>query len=187
MHRTLYPRIINTSYYINYETYTPKSIQKYKGSYAVTSLRCNFKNPQCKENYMDEFLEDFSAASSKFYNLKVLDLRVPYVILDGYMLQTILRNSSTMTDLDLEVFAFHTPLENTWQYSKLKKLHVTFSDGIAFPNSGSDMLSCIEYAPNLKELWIENNSPHVPPLKVHRKIKNKTLVIGFKDVNSHWW
>jgi hypothetical protein len=185
MRRQLLPRIVNTTHYVH-SNYQPKTLQKYKGSYATTSLRCLFTNPECDEEHLVRFIDDFKCASERFYNLREFSIHAPYVIMDGSMLSDLIKASSINTEMDLELFAFHTPIPSTWKTCRWKKMQVRFSDGIAYPDSGTDFLRGIEDCGSLKELRIENKSPHRPLIKHSSKVKNKIHAINFSEPMNSW-
>jgi hypothetical protein len=159
----------------NLYVHRPSDICNYQGAYATTSICTLFHNREYSEDTYDallEFIENFEAYSTKYYNLKTLDINLPFTTIDGDILQRLLNVRSSITELKLDLFAFHSPVPNTWNstHTKIQKLELIFHDGIAFPNSGTDILQGIDTCPTIKEVCVHNMSPHNPIVRIPRKL-----------------
>lgn len=156
---------------------SPKEICEWKGAYATTEICALFTNNLATPNEdVAEFLKALKQHSKKYYNLKKLVILAPYTIFDGGMLSTMLSIPSCLTEIDLSIFAFHTPKDTMWIPTggmTLHKLELHFDDGIAFPWSGSDMLYGIEHNNDIQSIKLYNHSPHNPIVEVDRKLRAK--------------
>lgn len=127
-----------------------------------------------------KFIEDFKKVGNKYYNLNEITIFAPTAIVSGQMLKELFEIPSVYTKLSLDIFSFHSPITGIWTHipNNIEDVKITFSDGIAYPYSGSDILSCFDDVKSLKKLSIKNNSPHRPKLTFPSKdLKNKTWCI----------
>lgn len=135
-----------------------------EGLYAITSLIVTFDDPNSKEDQLYSFLKEFSNLSPSYINLKRLSLNVPYMVVKGDIIADIMRLDTFMNELELDAWAFHTPVENQWESENifLEKLKINMNDGCAFPSSFSDILTGLKcHQSSIKQLIMTNQSPHV--------------------------
>lgn len=146
-----------------------------KGAYATTEIyvftKTNFDDT---DTFVQEFAGAFRKDSSRYYNLRRLTMYASYEIMDGALLKEILSAPSPCTELNLNICAFHTPIEDMWVSGvAIQKLDITFNDGVAFPNSGTDILKGMDKNKALQEIIIRNASPHKPTVNVHHSMRRK--------------
>lgn len=161
------------------------SKHEYKNAYATNRIYISSSNNTffrskeviiLDEEIFETFVNDFKYAYKKYYNLKEVTIRLPCAIMSGKMLQDLLSIPSSCSELRLNVFAFHSPEPGMWQScgSNLKKIDIEFTDGLAYPNSATEILHGMESLQSLERLSICNNSPHIQTAIVRsRKLKKK--------------
>ena len=163
-----------------------------KTAYAINYLYVTLKGDQ--EDDPDASLYDFVRAlkttSPKFYNLKKVSIEAPASIMTGEIAQELMSMPGTFTELNLTLFAFHTPfpirsVKGFGNYVKIRELSMNFTDGCAFPNSGSDFLESVATYKPLKSITMINESPHMPRLRVpNMRTRFKiSYTKGFREVN----
>ena len=166
-------KVYNTNHYVR----TPSHFRNNrKSAYSVNNITAFFDNADNdNDTVITEFVNEFRKESLYYYNLKTLSIYAPRSVMEGDALRDLLTIRSTYTDLELNLFAFHSPVPGTWVPSgvTLNSLKVTFHDGIAFPNSASDLLVGLDDNKHLQTLCVCNTSPHEPVVHLSRKLKNK--------------
>jgi hypothetical protein len=131
-----------------------------------------------QENDVHEFIDEFKTISQKLYNLKTLQIMSPFATYDGVLVKKLLDIRATYTRLELDMFAFHSHINGMWTSPgvTLKNLDVTFHDGIAFPNAGSDFFKGLDDNMDIDEIKIRNESPYTPVVILPRKLRSKTYI-----------
>lgn len=172
MLRTTSARGVKCSYskyvYFNYDY--KKELRDYNGAYGTNELMAYFYDSSCNEKFIAKFIKDFRGVSDKYYNLRKLSIYAPFCIFDGTMIRDIVDAKSSYNDLSLNIFSFHSPVPNMWNFNRtLEKLSITMSDGIAYPNAGTDLLSTD--LTSIRSIDMINNSPYKPALKVSDESK----------------
>jgi hypothetical protein len=142
-------------------------------------LTCYLRKQNQPENDVREFIQVFRKNSKRFYNLRKLSIKAPYATIEGDMIRDLMHAKSTYTHLDLDMFTFHSPVQDMWvsPLIKLEDVTVTFNDGVGFPLAGSELLKGVEcHLPHLRDLWIYNESPHKPTVKISQRFRWGTNV-----------
>lgn len=168
--------ILNSTYY--YSEYR-KTI-KPKNAFAINDIFATFYNSDDVQNDVQHFINEFSKNSTYFYNLKKLHIHAPEFIMTGEIWKQLINTPGTFTDLHLDIFAFHSPLPDMWiptspQHAPIKNFDIRFTDGIAFPDSASEMLRGVQHnRTTCDQLFnITNRSPHMPSLRASSKTRRK--------------
>lgn len=174
--RTHTVAVHNTSHWV----YSPAKFKGFAGAYATTRLQFSLTSSynEDAEAAVAEFVDEFQKESDRYYNLKQLAIYAPYAIIDGNLIEKIMSSQSTLTDLDLNVFGFHTPVKDMWTPTgtggvALNRLDVTFNDGVAYSNAGTDLLAGLERNKDISRITIENKSPHIPVVRLSKELKYK--------------
>lgn len=169
-------RVVSSVLYVSESKYSKKIIDL-QGAYAINRIYVIFDNPECTEEYVDNFLEDFRKVGSRFYNLQEISIKAPFAIYTGDMVKKLVNTKGTFTRVDLTMFGFHSPTNDMWvpenDSSEVKHVSLTFTDGIAYPNSASNILLSVCKHPYIKDIDVCNNSPHMPTVIVNKKTSNK--------------
>lgn len=143
-----------------------------KTAYAINQLYVTLNDDKDDPDaQLYEFVQALKTASPKFYNLKNVSINAPTSIMTGEIAQELMSMPGTFTELNMTLFAFHTPLriqatKAQGNYVKIRELDIKFTDGYAFPNSGSDFLESVATYKPLTAITIRNESPHMPILRV---------------------
>lgn len=132
------------------------------GAYAITTLILNLKNPCIMEKDISQVTNELQLALPKYINLRKLAFYAPYAALDGSHLETLLNMGSPYTELELEMWTFHSPDKDMWSGRGLSLLYLEVNDGIAFPYAINNVLIGLKehQAESLDKLVITNNTPH---------------------------
>lgn len=156
-----------------------RDIKLVRGAYAVNRVRMVLDNNEDTEEVVYRFVDEFQKVSKNFINLKTLCIYSPYATYDGGLIKLIMNTPSTFTNLELDVFGFHSPQDDMWLSSSvdLKNIDVTFRDGIAFPKSGTDMFNGISKAHKLDSVKISNESPYTPTMSLHSKLRRSMYIV----------
>ena len=153
----------------------PSKVRKRDGgAYAVNDMVILLNYPEHTEEVVCDMLDKLSKESKSFYNLNKLRLYTPYAVYNGEMLDRLLSLESPYTELDINMFAFHSGVPGSWANASvaIKKLSVTFHDGVAYPNAGTELLAGIENNKTIENIKIWNYSPYVPKINISAKVKN---------------
>lgn len=170
---------------------TKRLIGNEQNAYATNTLFISSTNLTSMEdeNFLETFIDDFKQVYQKYYNLNNITIYLPSAIISGSMLKDLLDIPATYTELKLNVFSFHSPVPGVWESCspKIKKLDICFTDGIAYPHAGTEILYGMDKLHSLKSLSISNNSPHCPDLIMpSRKLKKKIVyTIGYKIIHKN--
>jgi hypothetical protein len=132
-----------------------------KGAYAITSLTVRLDDPKYTEKDVDVFLEEFVDACPLYINLKQLHLDAPYAALKGNTIGNLMQIESCHTELRLDIWTFHSPIDDQWKGHILHKVRVALNDGIAFPHAFPHILTGLaKHQSYLKYVHLKNQSPH---------------------------
>lgn len=191
--RTRSVSVRNATHYVSQHSF--KDFKGFKGAYAVNELRVllDKQYDDDADAALANFIDEFQKESMRYYNLKTLYIYAPYAIIDGSTIQKLLSTKTTLTALDLNIFAFHTPTENMWVPTSgitLKEVKVNFQDGIAYPAAGTDFFTGMENNNNISEIIIYNYSPHNPVVNLSHKLRGKVrydLGVDIKYTSPEWW
>lgn len=151
----------------------------FSGSYAINEIYVYLTDPRHNENHLDTFIQDLSRVSTRYYNLKSVHVIAPYAIMNGGMIEHIVNMNGTFSEIYLDVFGFHSPIQDMWipitqKHVCLKKIRVTFGDGLAYPNSATEILQGLETYQYIKDIQLINDSPHDPVVNIkNKKLKQK--------------
>lgn len=159
--------------------------KKNTGAYAVNEMIVNMNHDEYDEDNVREVIKEFAMTSKGYYNLRRLKINAPYAVLEGSDIADLMSIPSTFTDLELDLFAFHTPQEDMWKAcTRLQNIRITFHDGIGFPDAASQLLKGIETCKNLESVRLHNESPHMPRVYMDITLKKKMVwVTGYSDVH----
>lgn len=155
-------------------------------AYAVNDMIVQMTNDTHKEYDVRCFIEAFAVKSKAYYNLRRLQINAPFAVLEGRDIENIMNIPSTFTDLELNIFAFHSPKDDMWKgNARLQSVGLKFYDGIAFPNSASELLGGIMHHKKIREIRLRNESPHMPTLHIDTSLRRKVLFAhGYANMHS---
>jgi hypothetical protein len=147
--------------------HSPKDVLKNPRSMCAVNTIHVLMGKYTEEESVIEFIDAFQQVSKNYYNLKKIIINTPGIIYDGDMMFRLLNTSTTANELEIDMFAFHSPLDtNMWipcdDGMSLRQFSATFTDGLAYPNSATQLFSGIHVHSSLKSFEIWNNSPHRP-------------------------
>ncbi len=161
-----------------------------RGAYAVTHLVLDLAHNDILEKELSKVVHDLSRVVQSYKNLRKLSISAPYAALDGTHVQSLIDLECPYNELDLAVWAFHTPLPRMWKGRKLKSLEISVCDGVAFHNSINHMLCGLKQGQegNLRHLSVVNETPH------HITISNNLLpkvdtsnIVNIDIASPIWW
>lgn len=153
----------------------PRCIRKIDGAYAVNELILYLNKPEYTEDIVSGILDKLSKEAKMLYNLKKLHIYTPYALYDGKMLECLLSLESSYTQLDVNMFGFHSSVPKSWENASvnIKNFKVMFHDGIAYPNAGTELFAGIENNKTIQTIEIWNYSPYIPKITMSRKMRNR--------------